>query len=317
MGERARTLAIPDAAERIARLIAEVAGPEARRSGGKASTCDRGAHPAPGGPVDRGGRSGDRSRNTCPCAWPRPKATSPRKSSPSPSRPFAPSPSRRRHSGAGASRSPPRRSTLRFRSATRAARRRDSSSASPRRRPSRSSCPRRRRTRSRRSPISPARPSGSARPARRARWRCSRCSPREGIGVHQVTIQSFGERALVGALESGAIEAAMVQDPWASRLLDEGKVVALADLRTAAEAATLARRTDGACRALRLRRYQARTGGADPTGARAAPGTRPDSRGHPGRARGRAARRRGRHSGRLRPPPARRPRRLSARRPGE
>ena len=36
MGERARTLAIPDAAERIARLIAEVAGPEApalRRKG--------------------------------------------------------------------------------------------------------------------------------------------------------------------------------------------------------------------------------------------------------------------------------------------
>ena len=58
-----------------------------------------------------------------------------------------------------------------------------------------------------------------------------------GIGVHQVTIQSFGERALIGALESGAIEAAMVQDPWASRLIDEGKAVALADLRTAPEAA--------------------------------------------------------------------------------
>ena len=29
----------------------------------------------------------------------------------------------------------------------------------------------------------------------------------------------------------------MVQDPWASRLIDEGKAVALADLRTAAEAA--------------------------------------------------------------------------------
>jgi NitT/TauT family transport system substrate-binding protein len=60
---------------------------------------------------------------------------------------------------------------------------------------------------------------------------------REGIGVHQITTQSFGERALVGALESAAIEAAMVQDPWASRLIDEGKAVALADLRTAAEAA--------------------------------------------------------------------------------
>ena len=75
---------------------------------------------------------------------------------------------------------------------------------------------------------------------------------RAGIGVHQVTIQSFGERALVGALESGAIDAAMVQDPWASRLIDEGKAVALADLRTAAEAARCARRTDGACRAFRL-----------------------------------------------------------------
>jgi NitT/TauT family transport system substrate-binding protein len=59
----------------------------------------------------------------------------------------------------------------------------------------------------------------------------------EGVGVHQVIIQSLGERALVGALEAGAIEAAMVQDPWASRLLDEGKAVALADLRTAADAA--------------------------------------------------------------------------------
>jgi NitT/TauT family transport system substrate-binding protein len=60
---------------------------------------------------------------------------------------------------------------------------------------------------------------------------------REGLGVHQVTIQSFGERPLVGALESGAIDAAMLQDPWASRLLEEGKAVALADLRTAAGAA--------------------------------------------------------------------------------
>ena len=60
---------------------------------------------------------------------------------------------------------------------------------------------------------------------------------REGIGVNRVTIESFGERALVGAVESGAIDAAVLQDPWASRLLDEGKVAALADLRTAAEAA--------------------------------------------------------------------------------
>ena len=60
---------------------------------------------------------------------------------------------------------------------------------------------------------------------------------RERIDVHRVTIQSFGERALVGALESGAVAAAMIEDPWASRLLDEGKAVALADLRKASEAA--------------------------------------------------------------------------------
>ena len=36
---------------------------------------------------------------------------------------------------------------------------------------------------------------------------------REGIGVHQVTIQSFGERALIGALDSGAIEAAIRAGP--------------------------------------------------------------------------------------------------------
>ena len=35
MGEGARTLAIPDAAERIARLIAEVGGPEAAAVRGK------------------------------------------------------------------------------------------------------------------------------------------------------------------------------------------------------------------------------------------------------------------------------------------
>ena len=107
----------------------------------------------------------------------------------------------------------------------------------------------------------------------------------EGIGVHRVTIQSFGERALIGALESGAIEAAMVQEPWASRLIDEGKAVALADLRTAAEAARWLGGSTVHAGAVRLCRYQARTGGADPAGARAAPSTRPDPRGHPGRAR--------------------------------
>jgi NitT/TauT family transport system substrate-binding protein len=62
---------------------------------------------------------------------------------------------------------------------------------------------------------------------------------RERIDAHRVTIQSFGDRALVGALESGAIAAAMMPDPWASRLVDEGKAVAIADLRTPSQARQL------------------------------------------------------------------------------
>ncbi len=60
---------------------------------------------------------------------------------------------------------------------------------------------------------------------------------RAGVGVHQVTIQSFGDRPLVGAVESGRVAAAMLDDPWASRLIAEGKAVALADLRERGEAA--------------------------------------------------------------------------------
>jgi ABC-type nitrate/sulfonate/bicarbonate transport system substrate-binding protein len=60
---------------------------------------------------------------------------------------------------------------------------------------------------------------------------------RERIDVHRVTIQSFGERGLAGALESGAIAAAAMPDPWASRLLDEGRAVAMVDLRKPDQAA--------------------------------------------------------------------------------
>jgi len=52
-----------------------------------------------------------------------------------------------------------------------------------------------------------------------------------------VTVQSFGERGMVGALESGAIAAAVMADPWATRLIEEGKAVVLADLRQPREAA--------------------------------------------------------------------------------
>ena len=54
---------------------------------------------------------------------------------------------------------------------------------------------------------------------------------------NRVSIRSFGERGVAGAVESGSVAAAMVEDPWASRLLEEGKAVALADFRRPADAA--------------------------------------------------------------------------------
>jgi NitT/TauT family transport system substrate-binding protein len=60
---------------------------------------------------------------------------------------------------------------------------------------------------------------------------------RADVRVHQVSIQSFGDRGVAGAVESGAVVAAVVDDPWATRLLEEGKAVALVDLRRRAEAA--------------------------------------------------------------------------------
>lgn len=55
---------------------------------------------------------------------------------------------------------------------------------------------------------------------------------RAGVGVHQGSVQSFGDRPLVGAVESGAVSAAVLGDPWASRLIADGTATALADLRT-------------------------------------------------------------------------------------
>ena len=60
---------------------------------------------------------------------------------------------------------------------------------------------------------------------------------RARIEVHQVKIESLGERPLVAAVASGAVAAAVLEDPWATRLIDEGTAVALADLRRPAEAA--------------------------------------------------------------------------------
>jgi NitT/TauT family transport system substrate-binding protein len=60
---------------------------------------------------------------------------------------------------------------------------------------------------------------------------------RADVRVHRVSVRSFGERGVAAAVESGAVAAAVVDDPWATRLLQDGKAVALVDLRQRGEAA--------------------------------------------------------------------------------
>ena len=59
---------------------------------------------------------------------------------------------------------------------------------------------------------------------------------RAGIRITRVTVKSYGERGLAGALESGAVAAGMLGDPYATRLIEDGKAVALVDLRKRGEA---------------------------------------------------------------------------------
>ena len=47
----------------------------------------------------------------------------------------------------------------------------------------------------------------------------------------RVTTVSLGERPLARALAAGEVDAAVLADPWASRLVQEGRAVVLADLR--------------------------------------------------------------------------------------
>ena len=55
------------------------------------------------------------------------------------------------------------------------------------------------------------------------------------IRMPQVTVKSFGERGLAGAVASGDVAAGMLPDPYATRLIEEGKAVALVDLRKRGE----------------------------------------------------------------------------------
>lgn len=60
---------------------------------------------------------------------------------------------------------------------------------------------------------------------------------RFGIRLNQVSQVSLGERGVVAALERGEIHAGLLGDPWASRLLEEGKTSVLVDFRRGSEAA--------------------------------------------------------------------------------
>ena len=60
---------------------------------------------------------------------------------------------------------------------------------------------------------------------------------RAGVPFNRITLRSLGERGAARALESGEVAAAVLAEPYASRLVAEGKAVVAVDLRTAAAAA--------------------------------------------------------------------------------
>ena len=57
---------------------------------------------------------------------------------------------------------------------------------------------------------------------------------RAGVSVAQTSIVSHGSRGLVQAVESGDVHAGLVPEPWASRLVAEGRARVLVDFRTPA-----------------------------------------------------------------------------------
>ncbi|HTI55442.1 MAG TPA: ABC transporter substrate-binding protein [Verrucomicrobiae bacterium] len=60
---------------------------------------------------------------------------------------------------------------------------------------------------------------------------------RAGVPVSRVTLRSLGERGAARALESGEVAAAVLAEPYVSRLVGDGKAAVAIDLRTAAGAA--------------------------------------------------------------------------------
>lgn len=60
---------------------------------------------------------------------------------------------------------------------------------------------------------------------------------RAGVKIHHVPLRSFSNRALAGALEQGEVAAAVMADPWVTRLVAEKIATILVDLRTRSDAA--------------------------------------------------------------------------------
>jgi ABC-type nitrate/sulfonate/bicarbonate transport system substrate-binding protein len=60
---------------------------------------------------------------------------------------------------------------------------------------------------------------------------------RAGVKIHHVPLRSFSNRALAGAIEQGEVAAAVMADPWVTRLVDESATPILVDLRTRSDAA--------------------------------------------------------------------------------
>jgi NitT/TauT family transport system substrate-binding protein len=60
---------------------------------------------------------------------------------------------------------------------------------------------------------------------------------RAGVKIHHVPLRSFSNRALAGALEQGEVAAAVMADPWVTRLVEDNVATILVDLRTRSDAA--------------------------------------------------------------------------------
>lgn len=60
---------------------------------------------------------------------------------------------------------------------------------------------------------------------------------RAGVPIHHVPLRSFSNRSLAGALQQGEVAAAVMADPWVTRLAQDNVGAILVDLRARSEAA--------------------------------------------------------------------------------